>query len=80
MDAIHALDMTDLLTHTVGPLAGLKVLELGQLSAVPFAAKILADFGAEVIKIEPPRVARWQAPAATDPLCKCRLLKDDTSV
>ena len=37
-----------------GPLAGLKVLELGQLIAGPFAAKTLADFGAEVIKIEPP--------------------------
>ena len=35
-------------------LDGLKVLELGQLIAGPFAAKTLADFGAEVIKIEPP--------------------------
>ena len=35
-------------------LAGLKVLELGQLIAGPFAGKTLADFGAEVIKIEPP--------------------------
>ncbi|KQT13196.1 CaiB/BaiF CoA transferase family protein [Ramlibacter sp. Leaf400] len=53
-------------------LAGLKVLELGQLIAGPFAAKTLADFGAEVIKIEPP--------AAGDPLRKWRLLKDGTSV
>ena len=36
------------------PLAGLKVLELGQLIAGPFAGKIFAEFGAEVIKIEPP--------------------------
>jgi formyl-CoA transferase len=36
------------------PLAGLKVLELGQLIAGPFAGKILAEFGAEVIKIESP--------------------------
>ncbi|HEY3046161.1 MAG TPA: CaiB/BaiF CoA-transferase family protein [Polaromonas sp.] len=55
-----------------GPLAGLKVLELGQLIAGPFAAKTLADFGAEVIKIE--------APGAGDPLRKWRLLKDGTSV
>lgn len=39
---------------STGPLAGLKVLELGQLIAGPFAAKTLADFGADVVKIEPP--------------------------
>jgi formyl-CoA transferase len=55
-----------------GPLAGLKVLELGQLIAGPFAAKTLADFGADVIKIEPPGTG--------DPLRKWRLLKDGTSV
>ena len=55
-----------------GPLAGLKVLELGQLIAGPFAAKTLADFGAEVIKIE--------TPVTGDPLRKWRLLKDGTSV
>jgi len=36
----------------VGPLAGLKVLELGTLIAGPFAARMLAEFGAEVVKIE----------------------------
>ena len=55
-----------------GPLAGLKVLELGQLIAGPFAAKTLADFGADVLKIE--------TPGAGDPLRKWRLLKDGTSV
>jgi formyl-CoA transferase len=53
-------------------LQGLKVLELGQLIAGPFAAKTLADFGAEVIKIEPPE--------SGDPLRKWRMLKDGTSV
>jgi formyl-CoA transferase len=53
-------------------LQGLKVLELGQLIAGPFAAKTLADFGAEVIKIEPP--------SSGDPLRKWRMLKDGTSV
>ena len=57
---------------SAGPLAGLKVIELGQLIAGPFAAKTLADFGAEVIKIE--------APGAGDPLRKWRLLKGGTSV
>ena len=60
------------LSTSTGPLAGLKVIELGQLIAGPFAAKTLADFGAEVIKIE--------APGAGDPLRKWRLLKDGTSV
>jgi formyl-CoA transferase len=55
-----------------GPLAGIKVLELGQLIAGPFAAKTLADFGADVIKVE--------APGAGDPLRKWRLLKNGTSV
>jgi len=53
-------------------LAGLKVIELGQLIAGPFAAKTLADFGADVVKIEPP--------AAGDPLRNWRLLKNGTSV
>src|SRR4051794_18525738 len=55
-----------------GPLAGLKVIEMGQLIAGPFAAKTLADFGAEVVKIEPP--------GSGDPLRQWRLLHDGTSV
>jgi formyl-CoA transferase len=57
---------------SAGPLAGLKVVELGQLIAGPFAAKTLADFGADVVKIEPP--------ASGDPLRAWRLLKNGTSV
>ena len=60
-----------------GPLAGLKVVELGQLIAGPFAAKTLADFGAEVIKIEPP--ANGDGPGG-DPLRQWRLLHNGTSV
>ena len=37
-----------------GPLAGLRVIEMGQLLAGPFTTARLADFGAEIIKIEPP--------------------------
>lgn len=37
------------------PLAGVRVLELGSFVAAPLAARTLADFGAEVIKVEPPR-------------------------
>ena len=53
-------------------LQGLKVLELGQLIAGPFAGKTLADFGADVIKIEPVE--------GGDPLRKWRLLREGTSV
>lgn len=58
--------------NAAGPLQGLKVLELGQLIAGPFAAKTLADFGADVVKVEPP--------GAGDPLRNWRMLKDGTSV
>jgi formyl-CoA transferase len=57
---------------TAGPLAGLRVLELGQLIAGPFAGKTLSDLGADTIKIEPP--------GSGDPLRKWRLLRDGTSV
>jgi len=40
--------------ENTGPLAGVRVLELGQLIAGPFATAFLAWFGAEVIKVEPP--------------------------
>jgi formyl-CoA transferase len=55
-----------------GPLEGIRVLELGQLIAGPFAAKMLAEFGAEVIKVEPP--------VKGDPLRKWRLMHDGTAV
>ena len=57
---------------TPGALNGLRVVEMGQLIAGPFAAKTLGDFGADVIKIEPP--------GAGDPLRNWRLLQDGTSV
>ena len=54
------------------PLAGVRVLEMGQLIAGPFAGCMLAYFGAEVVKIEPPRTG--------DPLRNWRVLKDGTSL
>ena len=54
------------------PLTGVRVLEMGQLIAGPFAGKMLAEFGAQVIKIEPPGTG--------DPLRKWRLLHEGTSV
>src|SRR6266567_4282993 len=60
-----------------GPLAGIKVLELGQLIAGPFAGKMFAEFGAEVIKIEPP--PEGHNPGG-DPLRQWRLLHHGTSL
>ena len=54
------------------PLTGIRVLEMGQLIAGPFAAKMLGEFGAEVIKIEPP--------GRGDPLRNWRLVHEGTSV
>jgi formyl-CoA transferase len=54
------------------PLAGIRVIELGQLIAGPFASRILADFGASVIKVEPINDG--------DPLRKWRMLHEGLSV
>jgi formyl-CoA transferase len=40
---------------TQGPLAGVRVIEMGQLIAGPFCGQVLGDFGAEVIKLEDPK-------------------------
>ena len=55
-----------------GALAGVRIIEMGQLIAGPFCGKTLGEFGADVIKIE--------APGAGDPLRNWRLLQDGTSV
>ncbi|MEO8075467.1 MAG: CoA transferase [Acidobacteriota bacterium] len=54
------------------PLTGVRVLELGQLIAGPFVGKTLADFGADVIKVE--------APGHGDPLRNWRVLRNGTSL
>lgn len=59
-------------TTSTGPLAGIKVLELGTLIAGPFCARMLAEFGADVIKIE--------SPDGGDPIRSWRVLKDGTSL
>ncbi len=55
-----------------GPLAGIKVLELGTLIAGPFCARMMAEFGAEVIKVE--------SPDGGDPIRQWRVLKDGNSL
>ena len=55
-----------------GPLSGIRVVELGTLIAAPFAARILAEFGADVIKIE--------QPGSGDPLRTWRRLHQGTSL
>lgn len=64
--------MTELSKTNKAALAGIKVLELGTLIAGPFCSRMLAEFGAEVIKIE--------APDSGDPLRQWRVLKDGTSL
>jgi formyl-CoA transferase len=59
------------------PLEGIKVIELGQLIAGPFAGKLFAEFGAEVIKIEPPAT---DGQPGGDPLRQWRKLHDGTSL
>jgi formyl-CoA transferase len=59
-------------TMSDAPLKGVRVIEMGQLIAGPFAGKTLGDFGADVIKIEPP--------GSGDPLRSWRLMKEGTSV
>jgi formyl-CoA transferase len=68
------------MSRAAGPLDGLKVIELGQLIAGPFAARTLADFGADVIKVEPPAASGDTQGGGGDPLRKWRLLKDGTSL
>jgi crotonobetainyl-CoA:carnitine CoA-transferase CaiB-like acyl-CoA transferase len=60
------------MTTKPGPLSGIKVLELGTLIAGPFCSRMLAEFGAEVIKIE--------SPDGGDPIRQWRVLKDGTSL
>jgi crotonobetainyl-CoA:carnitine CoA-transferase CaiB-like acyl-CoA transferase len=54
------------------PLDGFRVVEVGQLLAGPFAASMLAYFGAEVIKVEPPGTG--------DPIRTWRIVRDGTSL
>jgi formyl-CoA transferase len=66
------MTMTAAGTTPATALQGVRVIEMGQLIAGPFAGKTLGEFGADVIKIE--------APGAGDPLRNWRMMKDGTSV
>lgn len=66
------MSMTAAHTMSATALQGVRVIEMGQLIAGPFAGKTLGEFGADVIKIE--------APGAGDPLRNWRMMKDGTSV
>ncbi|HEY2256755.1 MAG TPA: CoA transferase, partial [Variovorax sp.] len=63
-----------------GALAGLRVVEMGQLIAGPFCGKTLGEFGADVVKIEPPADPQRPQSSGGDPLRNWRLLQDGTSV
>jgi alpha-methylacyl-CoA racemase len=57
-----------------GPLQGVRIVELASIGPVPFAAMLLADLGAEILRIEPPvpREARMPLPPEADPLMRGR--------
>src|SRR6478609_6923488 len=59
-------------TRGSGPLAGVRVLELGSFIAGPFAGQLLADYGADVIKVEPP--------GAGDPMRTWGITRDGESL
>ncbi len=58
--------------RTKKPLEGVRILELGNIVAAPFAGKLFSEFGAEVIKVE--------EPTNGDPLRNWRVMYKDTSV
>lgn len=64
--------MTEQSKLSGGPLQGIRVLELGTLIAGPFASRLLAEFGAEVIKVESPK--------GGDPIRKWRVLHEGNSL
>ena len=53
---------------TSGPLTGTKILEFSQVIAAPYAGQILADMGADVLKVEPPGGESWRLQAQFAPL------------
>ncbi|MGH1472528.1 MAG: CaiB/BaiF CoA transferase family protein [Cellvibrionaceae bacterium] len=61
-----------MINQTKRPLDGVRVIEVGQLLAGPFAGCMLAYFGAEVIKVEPPETG--------DPIRNWRVIEDGTSL
>src|SRR4029079_5299912 len=63
---------TTMNTKDIRPLAGVRVLELGNYIAAPTAGRMLADFGAEVVKVE--------RPVTGDELRNWRLYSGDTSM
>src|SRR5438876_1110830 len=65
-------DRSNYMDTRKGPLSGFRVLELGNLIAAPYAGRLFAEFGADVIKVERPRTG--------DELRRWRLFRGDTSL
>lgn len=68
----HMVNPIEAPIQNTGPLTGIKVLELGTLIAGPFASRILAEFGADVVKVESPKDG--------DPIRKWRVLHEGNSL
>ena len=60
-----------------GPLEGVRIIEMGQLIAIPFAMKMLADMGAQVIRLE--SVARLESYRSDSVYQNCLLYTSDAA-
>ncbi len=69
----------------MGPLDGVRVVEIASLAPAPFCCMILSDLGADVLRVERPAACRSEGPAPVDPLTRGRRsiglnLKDEAGI